>query len=115
MAADFETYSYVADAGAVHPIRTSTETALAQPTAIVGIPKTSSISARVGGSSRVRGLRARGFRLKRTTGVGVAKKSFYTFLPIFAAADYNAGVIDADITVDGIVWKISRKVAEISS
>lgn len=113
MAADFEIYAYTANSGSTHPIRMSTASAAAQTTAAVpDAPVTSNISARVGASSRVRGLRPRGVRLKRSTGTGVNKKAFYTFLPILVAADWTALNFGSAVTVNGVAYTVSRKVPE---
>lgn len=114
MAADYEIYAYTSDEGAKHPIRLSTDGALAQKTVPSATGLTSDISARVGGSRRALGLVARGVRLKRSTGTGAAKKSFFTFLPVllpadFDGAEYNKG---AAISIGATNYQVSKRVPE---
>lgn len=113
MATDYNYYRYTADNGTTHRVRTGADTALAQTTAAVeGGSYTSPISAQAGGNRRRLGLHVRGFRMKRSTGAGVARKSFSTFLPVFLATDYNAANLGAKITLNGVEWEISKKIGE---
>jgi hypothetical protein len=112
MAVVYDTYTYTADGGVTHPIRLSTNGALAQPTVASQSAPTSSISAEGGGSRRRLGLHPRGVRLKRTTGTGVARKTFSTFLPILLVADYNTLTKGAPLTVNGVAYTVSDKIGE---
>jgi len=115
MAADYESYVYTSDEGSKHPIRLSTDAALAQTTTPTTTGATSSISARVGGSRRALGLIARGVRLKRSTGTGVARKSFFTFLPVLLPADFAGPefIKGAAVTVNGVAYTVSKQLSEI--
>jgi hypothetical protein len=72
------------------------------------------VSADVSGSRNVNGIHARGLRLKRQTGTGAARKSFFTFLPITTQAAYSLITVGQAITVNGVSWTVSAKVPERS-
>jgi hypothetical protein len=112
MAVIFDTYSYTADGGVTHPIRLTTNGAVAQPTAASQAAPTSSISAEAGSGRRKLGLHARGVRLKRTFGTGVGRKTFSTFLPILLPGDFNSLTKGSPVTVNGVAYTVSDKIAE---
>jgi hypothetical protein len=113
MAADYEFYNYVDGKGVNRKIRAAVAGALAQTTTAVAFTTSGALgSVEVGGNRNRIGLHARGVRLKRATGTGAAKKSFFTFLPIFLIADWNALSEGDAISVGGTAYTVSSKVPE---
>lgn len=64
------------------------------------------------GNRRGGQLNARGLRLERFTGAGIARKRFTTFVPILTPAALATFVDGADLTVNTVLYKIASKIGE---
>lgn len=64
------------------------------------------------GNRRGGQLNARGLRLERFLGVGVARKRFTTFVPVFTPAALNAFTDGAALTINGEEYTIKDRIQE---
>lgn len=111
----FETVKYQTDAGTIVRIRVSSATiAAVGNTAITAAVDDGNIFAfaQNPGSKRKKQLNARGLRLERFTGTGAARKRFTTFMPVFSPTAFGSYVIQAELTVDSVLYNIADKINE---
>ena len=116
----FDNYLYNADtSGDTYKIRLNVNTAAAQTTTAVKTsttPPTRKGSARVSGSSRRDGIRARFVSMYQVksagTGAGTVTKKYYTRFPVLVKSDWDAYVNGSTITVNGVAFSVSTKTAE---
>lgn len=103
-------YVYTADNGDRHPI------SLTDATKTVGGfsagNTTKEIPAKVSLGNDEIGLRPRFWRLKRTTGSGANKKSFYHKLPVATKANWQTKKIGDTISYAGQSWKLTELIPE---
>jgi hypothetical protein len=112
---NYANYNYTDDAGKKHPMRLSSITAAAQPTAAV---KSSAAapdlrdSVRRGPTAKKRGIHARGIRLVRTAGTAPDIKAYYDTLPILLPADLATALALTSITIGANAWTPITSFAE---
>jgi hypothetical protein len=121
MANVYNNYLYVSDFGGdSYSIRLNVNSGLAQPTQpavqTTTTTPTRRESARVSGSSRRLGVRARYVNLTRSvtggTGAGAVTRKYTTKLAILLAADFNTLVKGSTVTINGVAWQVSSKSGE---
>lgn len=116
MAQTYAKYQYFDDAGKKHPIRMSVADAAAQTTTATQGSYDSPISAITSLNRKKLGLRPRHLLLSRTvtggTGGGAVTKTLYDRISILLKADFDAFVVGATITINGVTWTITGKEGE---
>lgn len=104
---------YEADNGDIYPIRIQPETVIASvnPAPTGAVDQT--IKARVSGSRRRYGVKARNARFGRTVGTGDDQAQQYVTLPILTPAAFE-GLTEADtITYNGSTYTFVGKTGEV--
>lgn len=115
MAIDFGTFTYTSDKEVGYKIRMSVATAALQDPASPSQPATVDESVQVGSNRRSLGLHARGLRLSRLVGTAPNTFSRTTFMPICTLAQYTTIQIGTELTVNGVAYRVSKKVPEIAN
>jgi hypothetical protein len=115
MAIDFGTFTYTSDKSIKYKIRMSVATAGLQDPASPTDAQTVDESVQVGSNRRSLGLHARGLRLSRPVGTAPNIFARTTFMPICTQAQYATIQIGTTFTVNGVEYKVSKKVPEVAN
>jgi len=110
----FSNYLYTTNSGGTIQTRISNNTVAAQLSVPTQGAATIPGSVSFGIPSRRRDFRGRFLILKRTTGTGADRKTFFTRLGVLSLADFNApGYADgATVPVNGVSWTVSSRRGE---
>lgn len=103
---------YLADSGAIHPIRLRYNTAAIVGADAPGSSVTSSIQVKVSKSKRQFGLRPRGIQIGRSLVSGDITQIEYAFLPVLTPAALNGYKKEDTISYNGATWRVVSIVPE---
>jgi hypothetical protein len=115
VAIDFGLFTYTSDKEVGYKIRMSKATAALQDPADPTQPTTVDESVQVGSNRRSLGLHARGLRLSRTVGTAPNEFNRTTFMPICTLAQYTTVQIGTELTVNGVAYRVTKKVPEVAN